>query len=55
MLCGYSKEEAENCHERLESDLETTAGGHDWTYFDRMAEPVIQFVAERLEAESQRV
>jgi len=39
----------------FESDLETTAGGHDWSYFDRMAEPVIRFVAERLETESRRV
>ena len=39
----------------FESDLETTAEGHDWSYFDRMAAPVIEFVAERLEAESRRV
>lgn len=39
----------------FERDLETTAGGHDWSYFDHMAPQVIGFVAERLEAESRRV
>ncbi len=39
----------------FESDLETTAGGHDWSYFDHMAERVIGFVAERLDVESRRV
>lgn len=31
-----------------EEDLETTAGGHTWDYFDHMAPKVIGFVAERL-------
>ncbi len=33
----------------FDSDLETSAGGHDWTYFDAMAEKVIGWVAEKLE------
>ena len=33
----------------FEADLETTAGGHSWDYFNRMAERVIGFVSERLE------
>ena len=32
----------------FERDLETSAGGHSWDYFDHMAEKVVQFVAERL-------
>ena len=32
----------------FERDLTTTAGGHDWTYFERMAEPAGRFLAEGL-------
>jgi hypothetical protein len=39
----------------FESDLETSAGGHSWEYFDMMAPRVIGFVADRLEQESRRV
>ena len=38
-----------------EFDLETTAGGHSWKYFEHMAPRVIQFLAERLESERLRV
>lgn len=38
----------------FESDFKTSAGGHSWEYFNRMAEPVVKFVAERLEQESRR-
>ena len=37
------------------ADLDTTAGGHDWAYFDRMAEPMIRFVADGLAKESRRL
>lgn len=36
------------------SDFTTTAGGHNWDYFNRMARTVLDFVADRLEQESQR-
>ena len=39
----------------FEADLETSAGGHSWDYFNHMAERMIGFVAERLEHESRRV
>lgn len=49
-------------HEKLSAlgvphtmDLTTQAGGHSWTYFDRMAEPVLRFVVEGLEKESRRL
>ena len=32
----------------FESDLETTAGGHDWSYFNAMGPRVIEFVAGKL-------
>ena len=38
----------------FEADLETSAGGHDWTYFDAMAPRVLEFVAAGLEKESRR-
>ena len=38
----------------FESDLETSAGGHSWDYFNSMADRVIDFVAERLEKVSRR-
>jgi pimeloyl-ACP methyl ester carboxylesterase len=38
-----------------ECDLETVAGGHDWRYFEHMAEPAVRFIAERLERERLRV
>jgi S-formylglutathione hydrolase len=31
-----------------ERDLTTSAGGHTWTYFDRMAPPALAFLADRL-------
>lgn len=36
-------------------DLTTSAGGHTWQYFDRMAEPTLQFLVEGLEKESRRL
>ena len=38
-----------------ECDLETTGGGHDWSYYAKMAEPAIRFVVDRLERERLRV
>jgi pimeloyl-ACP methyl ester carboxylesterase len=38
-----------------EADLETTGGGHSWEYYERMAEPAISFIADRLERERLRV
>jgi S-formylglutathione hydrolase FrmB len=38
-----------------ELDLETTAGGHSWKYFEHMAPRAIGFLAERLESERLRV
>jgi esterase/lipase superfamily enzyme len=49
-------------HEKLNAlgvphtiDLTTSAGGHSWGYFDRMAEPALRFVAQGLEKESRRL
>jgi S-formylglutathione hydrolase len=49
-------------HEKLSAlgvphtiDFTTSAGGHSWTYFDRMAEPAIRFVHEGLTQESRRL
>ncbi len=39
----------------FESDFQTSAGGHSWKYFNKMAEPVVKFLADRLEQESQRL
>ena len=39
----------------FESDFQTSAGGHRWSYFNRMAEPVVAFLADRLEQESRRL
>jgi pimeloyl-ACP methyl ester carboxylesterase len=36
-------------------DLETTGGGHGFEYYNRMAEPAMNFVLDRLEAERLRV
>jgi S-formylglutathione hydrolase FrmB len=36
-------------------DLDTGAGGHGWEYYDRMAEPAINFIVEALERERLRV
>ena len=33
----------------------TSAGGHTWDYFNRMAEPTVRFVAEALDKESRRL
>lgn len=37
------------------ADLETRAGGHTWTYFDAMAEPLFQFLAAALAKQSRRL
>ena len=49
-------------HEKLNAlgvphtiDFTTSAGGHSWTYFDRMAEPALRFIAAGLEKESRRL
>jgi S-formylglutathione hydrolase len=36
-------------------DLTTRAGGHSWEYFNRMAAPALQFLAEGLRTESRRL
>ena len=36
-------------------DLETEGGGHGFEYYDRMAEPALEFIVERLERERLRV
>jgi S-formylglutathione hydrolase FrmB len=38
-----------------EADLETSGGGHSWEYYERMAEPAMRFIADRLERERVRV
>jgi S-formylglutathione hydrolase FrmB len=55
-------ESAERLHMKLyslgiphELDLETTAGGHSWKYFEHMAPRILGFLAERLEQERLRV
>jgi S-formylglutathione hydrolase len=49
-------------HEKLNAlgiahtaDLHTRAGGHSWTYFDRMARTVEQFIVDGLVQESRRL
>jgi S-formylglutathione hydrolase len=49
-------------HEKLSAlgvphtmDMTTSAGGHTWDYFNHMAEPTLQFLAEALEKESRRL
>jgi S-formylglutathione hydrolase len=37
------------------ADLTTSAGGHSWAYFDRMAKPVLEFVVSSLEREARRL
>lgn len=39
----------------FQCDLETVAGGHSLQYARRMAEPAVQFLAEKLEAERLRL
>ncbi len=36
-------------------DFTTTAGGHGWEYFNRMAEPTLKFLADGLHKESRRL
>jgi len=55
-------ESAERLHMKLyslgimhESDLETSAGGHGWNYYNHMAPKAVGFLAERLEQERRRV
>jgi S-formylglutathione hydrolase FrmB len=38
-----------------EHDLETSAGGHSWAYYNHMAPRAIGFLAQRLEQERRRV
>jgi S-formylglutathione hydrolase len=38
-----------------ECDLETSAGGHGWVYYNHMAPRAVGFLAERLEQERRRV
>ncbi len=38
-----------------ECDLETSAGGHSWTYYNHQAPQAINFIVERLERERLRV
>jgi S-formylglutathione hydrolase len=49
-------------HEKLDAlgvphtiDFTTTAGGHTWDYFNRMAAPTLRFVVEGLAKESRRL
>jgi S-formylglutathione hydrolase len=49
-------------HEKLNAlgvphtiDFTTSAGGHTWEYFNRMAEPALRFVVQGLEKESRRL
>jgi S-formylglutathione hydrolase len=37
------------------ADLETSAGGHSWAYFDHMAGPMLAFVADALHKEARRL
>jgi S-formylglutathione hydrolase len=37
------------------ADLDTRAGGHTWAYFDAMAEPLFQFLADALTKQSRRL
>jgi S-formylglutathione hydrolase FrmB len=36
-------------------DLETSGGGHGFTYYNRMVKPAVEFIADRLDRESRRV
>ena len=36
-------------------DFTTSAGGHTWAYFDRMAEPALRFIHDGLLNESRRL
>ena len=38
-----------------EYELETTAGGHSWEYFEHMAPRIFEFLAQGLESERLRV
>ena len=55
-------ESADRLHMKLfslgiphECELETTAGGHSWDYFEHMAPRIIDFLAQGLESERLRV
>jgi S-formylglutathione hydrolase FrmB len=37
------------------ADLTTRAGGHSWQYFEHMADPVVRFLVNGLDAESRRL
>jgi pimeloyl-ACP methyl ester carboxylesterase len=39
----------------FDSDFQTSAGGHSWTYFNHMALKVVKYLAEGLEQEGRRV
>lgn len=38
-----------------EHDMETTAGGHGWSYYNHMAPKALEFIAQRLDQERLRV
>jgi S-formylglutathione hydrolase len=53
---------SDRLHEKLSAlgvphtiDLTTSAGGHDWVYYDHMAGPALRFLREGLEKESRRL
>jgi pimeloyl-ACP methyl ester carboxylesterase len=55
-------ESAERLHMKLASlgimheyDLETSAGGHSWEYYNQMAPKAVGFLAQRLDQERRRV
>jgi enterochelin esterase-like enzyme len=55
-------ESAQRLHMKLyslgimhETDLETSAGGHGWNYYNHMAPKAIGFIAQRLDQERRRV
>lgn len=55
-------ESAQRLHMKLyslgimhEHDLETSAGGHSWAYYNHMAPRAVGFLAERLDQERRRV
>ncbi len=39
----------------FECDMETSAGGHGWDYYNRMFEPALEFIVAGLESEGRRV
>ena len=39
----------------FECDLDTSVGGHGFEYYNHMAEPVVQFLVNRLNSERLRI